>query len=246
MTIKKRAEMPTCNLAETIHNKWLQQSGNKMTFLYEATVDNMIRAFMQIANYSAWLIGGSNGKGFDSVSLKLKTATMCEDPKMLIDTMKSYPGAEDVNTRDSALEGSELCGSTKRKVNLLPGVDCDSHRPEKVNHSILRPNARATRQRIEESLNSTLHGVSHIIFILETDYLASKWHIARLLPNSAKRCWALQAITWTMCNAKVGTGKHGTPAPTYKGLRKEFRSPNNVDYEFWFFSDNVKRCVNGS
>jgi hypothetical protein len=31
-----------------------------------------------------------------------------------------------------------------------------------------------------------------------------------------------------MCNAKVGTGKHGTPVPTYKGLRKEFRSPNNV------------------
>ena len=26
----ERAEMPTCNLAETVHNKWLQQSGNRV------------------------------------------------------------------------------------------------------------------------------------------------------------------------------------------------------------------------
>ena len=246
MTIEERAEMPTCNLAETVHNKWLQQSGNKMTCLYEATVDDMIRAFMQIANYRTWLKGGSDGKGPDSASLKLKAAARCGDPKMLADAMKSYPGAEDVNTRDCALEGSELFGSTKRKLNLPPGADCDSHRPDKVNYSIPRPNTRATRQRIEESLSSAIHGVAHTTSVLETDCLASKWHIARLPPNSAKRCWALQAITGTMCNAKVGTGKHGTPAPTYKGLRKEFRSPNNVEYEFWFCPDDIKRCVSGS
>ena len=43
--------MSTCNLVETVHNKWLQQFGNKMTCLYKATVDDMIRAFMQITNY---------------------------------------------------------------------------------------------------------------------------------------------------------------------------------------------------
>ena len=47
----ERAEMPTCNLAKTVHNKYLRQSRNKMTYLYEATVDDLIRAFMQIANY---------------------------------------------------------------------------------------------------------------------------------------------------------------------------------------------------
>ena len=50
----ERAEMPTCNLVENMHNKWLQQSGNKMIFLYEAIVDDLIRAFMQIANYRLW------------------------------------------------------------------------------------------------------------------------------------------------------------------------------------------------
>ena len=137
-------------LAETIHNKWLQQSGNKMTCLYEATVDDMIRAFMQIANYRAWLKGGSHGKGPDSASLKLKAAARCGDPKILVDAMKSYPGAKDVNIRDCALEGSQLFGSTKRKLNMPPGADCDSHRPDKVNYSIPRPNIWATRQRIED------------------------------------------------------------------------------------------------
>ena len=32
-------------------------------------------------------------------------------------------------------------------------------------------------------------------------------------------------------------------APTYKGLKKEFCSTNNVEYEFWFCLDDIKRCV---
>ena len=46
MTMDDRAEMPMYNLAEPVHNKWLQQFGNKMTCLYEATVDDLISAFM--------------------------------------------------------------------------------------------------------------------------------------------------------------------------------------------------------
>lgn len=55
MTIDEHAEIPTCNLAKTLHNKWLQQSGNKITCLYEAIVDDLIWAFMQSANVRAWL-----------------------------------------------------------------------------------------------------------------------------------------------------------------------------------------------
>ena len=97
-------------------------------------------------------------------------------------------------------------------------AQCDSHRPDKVNYYIHRPNTRATRQRIEKSLSSAIRDVAHTTSVLETDCLASKLHIARLQPNSAKRCWALQAIIGTMCNAKVGIGKHSTPTSTYKGL----------------------------
>ena len=49
-----------------------------------------------------------------------------------------------------------------------------------------------------------------------------------------------------MCNVKVETSKHDTPALTCKGLMKKFRSPNNVKYECWFCHDDIKRCVSGS
>jgi hypothetical protein len=32
--------MPSCNFLETIHNKWLQQSGNCGNDQFDATVDN--------------------------------------------------------------------------------------------------------------------------------------------------------------------------------------------------------------
>ena len=54
--------------------------------------------------------------------------------------MKSYPGLEDLNTKDCALERYELFGSTKQKFDMLPGVNCDSHRPDKMSYSIPRPN----------------------------------------------------------------------------------------------------------
>ena len=49
-----------------------------------------------------------------------------------------------------------------------------------------------------------------------------------------------------MCNTKVGSNKYDTPAPTFKGLKKEFRFTNNVEYEFWFWPDDIKRCVSGT
>ena len=87
MTIDERAEMSTCNLTETIHNMWLQQSCNKMTYLNDAMVDDLICMFMQIANCRFWLKGGSTNKGPNLVSLKLKATTKCED---LTDVVKSY------------------------------------------------------------------------------------------------------------------------------------------------------------
>jgi hypothetical protein len=39
MTAEEFAQMPNCSLAEFIHNKWLQASGNKGDDLYVATVD---------------------------------------------------------------------------------------------------------------------------------------------------------------------------------------------------------------
>ena len=68
------AEMPSCNLAETIHNKWLQASGNKGGDLYVATVDDYIRAFLQVVAYYQFLKGGIGKVGPSKEELKLKWA----------------------------------------------------------------------------------------------------------------------------------------------------------------------------
>ena len=94
-----------------------------------------------------------------------------------------------------ALEGSELFGCTKPKFDLPPGLNCDSHRPIKVNYSILRLNTRVRRAWIEGSLVFAEHGVTHTTSMLETDCCSSHWHIVRLPSNSAKRCWVIQANT---------------------------------------------------
>ena len=122
-------------------------------------------------------------------------------------------------------------------------AQCDSHRTDTVNYFIYCPHTRVTCQRIEESLSSAIHGVVHTTSVLDTDYLASKLHSARLPPNSTKRCWTVQAIIMTMCNGKVGIGKHNTHASIYKGLMKAFRSSNNGVYEFWFCPDDIKYRV---
>lgn len=121
---------------------------------------------------------------------------------------------------------------------MLTCVDCDSHWLYKVNYFIHRPHTRTTRQRIEELLKYVEHGVIHTTFVLEIDRIDSEWHIARLSPNLAKWCWEMHVI--------IRTGKHVTPTPIYKRLKKEFRFTNNMEYEFQFCHDDIKRGVSAS
>jgi hypothetical protein len=55
--VGRDADMPYCNLSETIYNKGLQQSGNRGNDLFAATYDDKIRAVMQMTNYRAYLKG---------------------------------------------------------------------------------------------------------------------------------------------------------------------------------------------
>jgi hypothetical protein len=56
----------------------------------------------------------------------------------------------------------------------------------------------------------------------------------------------MQANTWTLCNAKFVTNKHGIHALAYKGIKRESCSTNNVEYKFWYCHNYIKRCVSGN
>ena len=55
---EEEAVVPTCNLSEIVHNKWLQASGGKMIDVYHATVDDFAHAALQSFFYFNYLRGG--------------------------------------------------------------------------------------------------------------------------------------------------------------------------------------------
>ena len=115
-----------------------------------------------------------------------------------------------------------------------------------LSFNIRHHNNKAKNAYIKESLNFAMHDMVHIIFVVETKRPTSWWDIAKLLSNSTKRFWAMQANTMTLCNAKLRIGKHDIPTLTHKRIKKKFRSVNNVEYEFWFCRDDIKCCISAT
>jgi hypothetical protein len=133
LSLEEMADMPSCNLSETAHNKWLQQFGNCGNDLFAATCDDKIRAVMQMTNYRAYLKDKASGTGPSKQELKLKAAKHSGDPKKIEEALSQLPEVDVATTRILHLEGEEIFGSTKRKLDLPLGDDSDFHRPDKVN-----------------------------------------------------------------------------------------------------------------
>jgi hypothetical protein len=131
--------MPSCNLAETIHNKWLQQSGNRINDLYVATVDDFVKALMQVSRYYQFLKGELTGTGPGKEELMLCVAQHSTqrsgNPKVLNAAVAKMLGAAEFSTQKSHFEGEEVFGSQKRKVDVPLGSKHESHRLDKVNFS---------------------------------------------------------------------------------------------------------------
>ena len=164
MSEAELAEMPSCNLAETIHNKWLQQLGNRENDLYVATVDDLVRAFMQMVRYYQFLKGehAGTGPGKEELLRVVQRSThRTGNPKVLGDSISNIRGVQDFVTREPYLEGEEVFGSQKRKADMPLGCEHDSHRLDKVNFSrprvrtrlLLAPTTTAAPAAIEEDIS---------------------------------------------------------------------------------------------
>jgi hypothetical protein len=69
-SLDKEANMLTCNLFETIHNIWLQQSNNM-----GKTSNDYVQAFRQPSLYYAFLQGCAYGTGSNKNELRLHRAS---------------------------------------------------------------------------------------------------------------------------------------------------------------------------
>ncbi len=57
LTIGEDVNRHICNLFETIHNTWLQQSGKKGNDIFDATIDDLVRALEEQIRYKTRLMG---------------------------------------------------------------------------------------------------------------------------------------------------------------------------------------------
>ena len=265
--------MPSCNLVESMHHIWNQQSGNRGSDLYIATVDDFIRALMQIVQYYQYLKGDRVGTGPEKEELQLRAAQRraerTGDPKVLNIAIANLPGAEVFCTREPHLAGKEVFGSQKRKADVPLGYEGESHRPDKVNFSRPRIATRSIRANhasyslpdVVEELSSELQEdqtpnnqgttsdvgrAGHVSAVHETSCKETKWHIARLPKTSAKACFAQQAITKKKCEAKIIQGNKSTAAPTYTGVMQNTYKKRPETMEFFFCNDDIKCCVKGT
>lgn len=262
--------MPSCNLAETMHNKWGQAAGKNKTDLFDATLDDLVRAFMQVTAYYSFLKGERGGTGPRREELRLRNTLKYKDPVKINNAMKKFPGAGEWCNRVPNFVGEEVFGSTKRKLDLPPGSEFDSHRPDKINFSHPRVETRSakaqrTREVIEQgekealeiadadveeddTRNVTLpNGVIHVTAVKETDCDVTLWHISRVKKTrSGAACWAMQAVSKIQCKAKIVREKKDTACPTYRGVYNNYHINRKVRQDFHFCSDDIDRCVKGT
>jgi hypothetical protein len=123
-------------LVETIYNKWFQASGNNMTNLYNATLDDYCRASLQSTAYHNFLKGMGGGTGPDRSVLRLHSATRSGDPSKIARAVGELSADVGLNSRVPHLEGEFIFGSAKKKLDLPPGDDSDSHRHDRVNFTL--------------------------------------------------------------------------------------------------------------
>lgn len=159
---------------------------------------------------------------------------------MLVNAMKSYSRANDVNNKDCALEGPSCQGPPNKNSTLPLGVDCNSHQPNKENYSILRPNTHTTCQHIEKSLGFAKRGMDHTTFVLEIDCLTSKWHIGRLSLNSTKHIVQCMLLQGCCAMPKSGLPKMAQLLQPTKGSRRNYTPPRMWSMIFQFCYDDIK------
>jgi hypothetical protein len=145
-----------------MHHKWNQQSGNRGSDLYIATVIDFIRALMQVVRYYQYLKGDRAGTGPGKEELQLRaaqcTAERTGDSKVLNVAMAKLPRAELFCTRAPHMAGEEVFGSQKRKADVPLSFEGESYRPDKVNFS---------RPRIATKLSRANHASCSLPDVVE-------------------------------------------------------------------------------
>ncbi len=114
--------MSTYNLLEIVHNIWLQQFGKNVKCLFVVTSNDYVKVFRQSAFYKVYLNGGRCGEGPGKNELKLWQTSQFGDRSQMANNIAKHLSKSSFITRIPHLEGQEVFGSTKRKVDITNKV----------------------------------------------------------------------------------------------------------------------------
>ena len=260
LSFEEEAAVPTCNLSETMHNKWLQASGNKMVDLYSATVDDYNRAALQSSGYFNFLKDGRSGTGPSTSVLKLRLASRMSNPSKIARLVDDVSVIAGVNTLVPHLEGERVFRSAKQKLDLPLGDETDSHRHDCVNYSVPKLSKKRSpgQSRIALSVPSNAnmgrsakasssHGgvvrTKTRLPVIESSYANQmSWRIERISPSSLNLCRGHSA-SGVKCNAKIAKYQRAVAAPTFNGIQCLQKSCETEQMQFWFCPGKLQACI---
>ena len=136
-----------------------------MTNVYHATVDDFARAALQSLFYFNYLRGGPAGTGPSKSELQLRLASRIGNSRRVVKLLDNVAAEAGLDTRVPHLEGETIFGSTKRKLDLPPGDDSDSHCHDQINYSVPRVGTGISPSQgrlFGRSLRSRGHGLSSV------------------------------------------------------------------------------------
>jgi hypothetical protein len=101
--------------------------------LFDAIVDDLIKALEQQTWCKFHLMGKLKGMGLNQINLCLKVAQRFSDPKKIAHVIASFVYGSLMHSKIVGLEGKKKLGSCKKKLDIMIGSLINSHHLEKIN-----------------------------------------------------------------------------------------------------------------
>jgi hypothetical protein len=249
-SLDEEATVPTCNLSETVHNKWQQASGDNMTDLYNATLDDYCRATLQSTAYHNYLKGYVGRTGPDRSVLRLHSTSRSRDPRKIAQAVGELSIDAGLNSRVPHLEGKSIFGSAKRKLHLPPGDESDSHRHDQVNFTLSKIGRTMTpgQSRRQRGLAESVGDANPIIGYTRSNLPVSEsicdpmaWRLEHINPSSKVTCRGHP--NGKRCSAVIAKYRRAIVAPTFTGIQRVHGSKSTVQTQFWFCPLDVTKCI---
>ena len=224
-----------------------------MVDLYSATVDDYNKVALQSSGYFNFLKGGRSGTGQSTSVLKLRLASQISNPLKIAKLVDDVSDVAGLNTRVPHLEGERVFGSAKRKLDLPPGDETDSHRHDRVNYSVSKLSKKGSpnQSRIALLVPSNAHSgrsakasssharvvrtkIGFPIIELSCANMMS-WRIECISASSLDLCRG-HSTSGVKCNAKIAKYRRVVVAPTFNGIQRLQKSRETEQMQFWFLS----------